>query len=307
MKRYLKAIATHARSDSSTGRALESSIYWTKVGLSFLISDWHYSRMYFRYHMGRFPDLDNPTTFNEKLQWLRLNYRPKQLIQLVDKFAVREFVQERVGESVLIPVYDVYNSIEEISLDRLPDSFVLKPTHGSGWISICRDKANYDWARHRARLKRWMKRNYYYHHREWAYRFVPRRIICEKLLLDESGEVPNDFKFFCFNGEPEFVQVDVDRFHNHSRDIYDLNWNRLNVSYRYPQSSASVPVPPMLGEMVKIARKLAAGFPFCRVDLYTVSDDIFFGELTFLPENGIGKFSPLEYDCVLGEKLRLPR
>lgn len=263
-------------------------------------------RAYYRLHTGCRLNLGNPVTFNEKLQWLKLRYRPPELVRLVDKYQVRSYVAERVGSEILIPTVGVFDSVDDIDIGKLPDAFVLKPTHGSGWVIPCKDKNSLQWADVRARLNTWMRRNYYYHAREWAYRYVRPRILCEHLLSDERGEVPADYKIFCFGGEPKFIQVDLGRFSDHRRNYYDPSWTPIGVEVLYPRSETEVPRPAALDEMLRLASKLEEPFPFCRVDLYSVGSRIYFGELTFIPDNGVAPIRPQEFDREWGELITLP-
>jgi hypothetical protein len=306
IRKAASAFAKSARKDGLVGELSSSALYATKKGAAFVIPDRLFVRLYHRLHIGRWPQVDSPVTFNEKLQWLKLNYRTSELPTLVDKWEVRSFVESRVGPDVLIPVHGVFESVDDIDFEALPQRFVLKPSHGSGWVIICRDKAQLDLDLSRRKLRRWMRRNYYYHAREWAYRTVKPRIVCEELLLDENGAIPRDFKLFCFGGEPRFIQVDSNRFSGHQRDFYDPDWNLMPMEMLYPSSGEELPRPGSLPEMLRAAASLSQGFPFCRVDFYAVRARIYFGELTFFPENGVGEFRPANYDTVFGDLLTLP-
>lgn len=307
IKKAASSLATSARKDGLLGRVSGRALYGAKKGASYVVSDRAFVSIYHRLHIGRWPQIDAPQTFNEKLQWLKLNYRPDELPQLVDKWGVRSFVESQLGNDVLIPVHGLFDSVDSIDFTKLPDRFVLKPSHGSGWVVICRDKSELDEQQTRRKLNRWMNRNYYYHAREWAYRTVKPRIVCEELLLDDSGAIPMDYKLFCFSGEPRFIQVDSDRFSGHMRDFYDTDWKLLPMEVLYPSSGKELARPKPLGEMLRAAAVLASGFPFCRVDFYAVGDRLYFGELTFFPENGVGEFRPGKYDREFGDLLKLPR
>lgn len=306
MQRVINRMARVTKGEGLLPRLADALAYHSKRALAKVMSDQAFIKLYYRLRMGRRLNLSNPRTYNEKLQWLKLNYRRPEMVQVVDKFAVREYVASTVGPEILIPVHGVYDSPDEIEPDSLPDAFVLKPTHGSGWVMICRDKSQFDWDHAKARLKSWQKRNYYYHAREWAYKHVPPRIVCEELLQDQDGNVPPDYKVFCFGGTPRFIHVDNDRFGDHRRDFFDIDWNRLDVEMRYPVSDGAIERPRRLPEMLRYAAALSKPFPFCRVDFYSVGDRIYFGEITFFPGNGIQIIRPSEFDIAWGEMLELP-
>jgi len=255
--------------------------------------------------IGRTPDLSRPETFNEKLLWLRLHWRDPDAIRCSDKLAVRAFVEERWGPSVLNQVLAVYHRAEEICPEALPRAFALKVTHASGANVICRDRATLDWPRARKRLQKALARDYYWENREATYRHLPRRILCER-YLGNPRETPPDYKFYCFNGEPRVVHVDVDRFTDHRRAFFDLEWSPLDFTLRYPPPRQPVARPSLLEEMKACAARLSRGFPFVRVDLYQVEDRVVFGELTFCPGAGLSLFTPFSADLALGRLLRLP-
>lgn len=306
IKQCTSLLARTARQDGAVARVADRVVYGIKRASTAFLSDGAFLRLYYRLHLGRWPDLDDPVTFNEKIQWLKLNYRPSNLPALADKWTVREYVSSRVGSHILIPTYGVYDATEDVDVATLPNSFVLKPTHGSGWVIVCRDKSTFDWDVARAKLERWLGRNYYYHAREWLYSTIPPRIISEQLLLDERGEIPKDYKIFCFDGEPTMIQVDSNRYGAHTRDFYSPSWTRLAVSAVYPNSDVGEERPALLAEMLDAARVLSEEFPFCRVDFYAVDQRIYFGELTFYPANGIAVWNPETYDQTLGALLELP-
>lgn len=261
---------------------------------------------YMRRHW-RLLNLKNPATFNEKIQWMKLHYRPELLRTIVDKYLVRNYVRERVGEKILVELVGVYESLDEIQWKNLPDRFVLKLTHGSGWNILCKEKSTLDMQRIYHRLRKWLGTDFYKYQREWAYKGLHPRIICERFLSDSKGEPPPDYKFFCFGGEPRVVQVDLDRTTNHTRNLYDLNWNRLPFSLKYPNcDTKEADFPKNFKEMVLICRELSRGLPFARVDLYTLDNAIYFGEITIYPGGGLEIFHPLKYNKILGDYLHFP-
>jgi hypothetical protein len=201
----------------------------------------------------------------------------------------------------------VYESPEQIPYDTLPDRFVLKVTHGSGWTILCRDKSEFDRNFAAERLSRWLQTNFFDVGREWAYREIKPRIVCEQFISDDGTNPPLDYKIFCFHGEPKYIQVDYHRFTAHTRNIYDLDWRQLPCRFEYPNEKRLHEPPKVLPELIAMARRLSSEFPFVRVDLYVVGSRIFFGELTFYPEKGVGRFRPREYDYVFGSHIDLSK
>jgi len=271
-----------------------------------LIKDEKYIAWKYKQRTGRRLNLKNPQRFTEKLQWLKLNWRNDLLTQCADKYAARQFVLNRVGPDLLNQLYGVYDRAEEINIAQLPDAFVLKVNHGCKQNIICPDKKKLDWEYTRRLLSKWLQGNNFYHSREWAYKNIVPKITCEKYLT-ENNQVPTDYKFFCFNGIPRFVQTDSDRFCGHKKYLYDMNWKIANFSLNGSRTQSESDNPPRrFSDLQKYAAKLAAGFPFVRVDLYCVADQIYFGEMTFYPTSGFGLFTPDETDFVFGSLLELP-
>lgn len=271
---------------------------------SMLLPDKTFIKLQYKSKTGIALNLNDPKTFNEKIQWLKINYRNPLYPICADKFAVRNFVKERIGSNVLNDLYCVYKSTKEIDYNELPKSFVLKVTHGSGQNIIVQDKSTIDETQINKKLDIFMKFNHYYSGREWAYKNIPPRIVCEK-YLDDNGKPPKDYKIFCFGGEPKIIQVDTDRFDEHKRSFYDIDWNKLNVVYKY-KDAGTIDKPHTLNTMLEYAGKLSSEFPFVRVDFYEISDRVIFGEMTFYPENATVLFSPDEYNVMLGTYLKLP-
>lgn len=252
-------------------------------------------------------NLENPRTFSEKLQWLKLHDRHSEYTQMVDKATAKDYVASIVGDKYIIPTYGIWNSVDEIEWDKLPNKFVVKATSDSGGVIICKDKSNLNIQAAVAKLKKQGSRSYYYQNREYPYRDVPHRYIAEAYMEDESGYELKDYKFFCFNGEPKFVQIDFDRYSNHRRNVYDINWNLLDLQIKFPKGHDRVfPKPENYDEMVEISRKLSKGIPHVRIDLYNANGKIYFGEITFFHESGMAVFTPLEWDYKFGEFLKLP-
>jgi hypothetical protein len=251
---------------------------------------------------GKYPNLNNPKTFNEKMQWMKLNDRKAIYTTIADKYVVRKYVADKIGEEYLIPLLDVQSEAKNISFKKLPESFVVKPNPASSYLRIVRTKSEENEQEIIEECKLWLKDNYYYYGKEWQYKNIEPKIIFEELLLDENREIPLDYKFHCFSGVVEFIQVDIGRFKNHKRNFYDKDWNLLPVRLIFDNGKVNEK-PDELTKMIFLARILAKEFNYIRVDFYYVQNRILFGELTLEPESGFGKWYPAIYDDVLGEKL----
>ena len=272
------------------------------------ISDKRFLKILYKNRIGKKLDLKNPNTFNEKLQWLKIYDRNPDYTKMVDKYEVKKYISNLIGEEYIIPTLGVYNNFDEIDFDKLPNEFVMKCTHDSGGNIICRDKTKLDFKVVREKIEKCLKRNYYNVGREWPHKNVKPRIIIEKYMEDESKEQLKDYKIFNFNGEPELIQVDFDRFKGHKRNIYTTNWKWLNMNLVYEiNKDVEIKRPHKLGKLLELARVLSKNIPFLRTDFYVINDKIYFGEITFYPESGFGKFIPKEYDKVLGDMLELPK
>jgi len=229
---------------------------------------------------------------------------------MVDKYEVRKYIKEIIGEEYLIPLLGVYDSFEEIDFDNLPDEFVLKPNHTSGDIFICKNKSKIDYKKLRKEVNRWLKREYYWLHREWPYKNVKPRIICEELIKTENGGFPYDYKFHCFNGEPDNVMVCIERESGNPKFyFFDNEWNllRYNLAGINAPQGFTLPKPKKMDEMFMLAKKLSSGFPFIRVDFFCENEKIYFGELTFFPASGFDVNLLKETDILFGEKLELDK
>lgn len=269
-----------------------------------------YLRMLFSLRHGRSLNLNNPITFNEKLQWLKLNNRHSEYTKMVDKYAAKEYVAGIIGEEHIIPTLAVYDSEEEIDWDKLPDKFVLKTTHDSGGIVICRDKNSLDKTQAIKKLRYALLHDNYSKTREWPYKNVLRRIIAEKYIepSSDSKDLP-DYKFFCFDGEVKALFVATDR-QNPNEDVkfdfFDSNYNPLPFRQGHDHAKVLPQKPKCFEEMKKIAEKLSSGIPHVRVDLYESDDTVLFGELTFFHFGGFKPFEPEEWDTIFGDMLKLP-
>ena len=265
--------------------------------------EWQYRSVY-----GHFPNLVEPRTFDEKIQWYKLYYRKPAMTGLVDKYNVRQYVTQKNLGHILNELYGVYDRAEEINFETLSDAFVLKATHGSAMNIICKNKREPDLERCRKILKGWLGQNYYDVGREWVYKDIKPRIICEKYLENEEHHDLIDYKFYCYGGKPEAVFVCCNRFGptGVKYDGYDMQWNKIPVYKGRPAAGLNLARPGNFDEMIDVATRLSEGFPFIRVDLYSVNNRIYFGELTFYPDNGLVPFSPDKYNYFFGDLFVLP-
>ena len=278
------------------------SKYWAMICRH--MPDEMYLQWQFHHIYGLWLDLKHPKTYADKLAWMKLHDKDPRLSKLVDKYEVREFVKEAIGEEYLIPCLGVYNSTDEIPWDTLPEKYVLKCTHDSASVILHCSNESFDKDAAIKSLNQHLSRDLYWYSREYAYKGVPPRIICEA-FLDDNGNPPSDYKFLCFGGEPKYVIVDMDRFSNHHRDCYDMNWEKQDLGTDHDQSDTVQPKPENFEEMVRLAKQLSTGFKHVRVDLYNVSGKNYFGEMTFFPWGGPIWFKPDEWNDKLGEMIKL--
>lgn len=279
-----------------------------KYALRFL-PDEIYMKLYFRLRLKRQLDLDNPKSFNEKLQWLKLNDRNPKYTNIVDKYRVREYIKNTIGEEYLIPLLGVWDNFEEIKFDELPEKFVLKCNHDSGGLSICTDKSKFDIEKARKKIEKSLKCQFYYIGREWQYKNIKRKIICEEFIGDENNIPPIDYKISCFNGKPDNIMVCCERETGNPKFyFFDTNWNQLNYSKANSKSDKEfiIKKPSNLDEMLNIAEKLSSPYFYSRIDLYNKDNKIYFGEITLSPNSGFDNDYSYETDLLLGKKLKLP-
>lgn len=277
-------------------------IYKTKIPYKQELQSWYQNIM------GEYLNIDNPRTFNEKIQWLKLYDSTPIKTRLADKYLVRDWVKEKIGEQYLIPLLGVYDKFEEIDFDKLPNQFVIKCNHGSGWNIIVKDKVKLDLLEVKEKLDKWMSTNFAF---RWGYELhyknMQPKIIIEKYMEDESGEL-RDYKYTCFNGKPEFIWIDSERYTNHKRNLYDLNWKQLpyKVNSKY-QTFPSPQKPKCLDEMTHLAQILSKDFPYVRVDFYIINNHVYFGEMTFTSSSGTEDIYPRSFDIYLARKIKLPK
>lgn len=256
---------------------------------------------------GRLPNLSSPTLFSEKMQWIKLNHYDELMSICADKYEVRNWLDTKGYSKILNHLLAVYSSVEEINLEELPDSFVLKASHGSGWNLVVTDKNRVNWFLWKKILATWLKGSIFWAGREWVYKDLTPRIICEEYLEDKSGALV-DYKFHCFHGTPKFVQANLGRNKStHVQNFYDTEWNLQEFGKDIdPAPNIKVAPPSQLHQMIEISKQLSQPFLYSRVDFYEVDGNIIFGEITFFPAGGYPDFTPAEYDLIWGELLHLP-
>ena len=261
----------------------------------------------FFFAMKYFPNLKKPLTYNEKLQWLKINDIHDEYTSLVDKYEVKKYIKRLIGDEYIIPTLGVWDKFEDIDFNKLPNQFVLKTTHDSGGIIVCKDKSKLDLDYARNKINRSLRHNYYLEHREYPYKNVKPRIIAEQYMVDESGTELKDYKFFCFNGNVKFLFVATDRPYDTRFDFFDTSFKHLPFKQGHPWATKKISRPTRFEEMLDIATTLSKGFPHVRVDLYNINGKIYFGELTFFHFSGNVPFEPKEWDYKIGEWLELPK
>lgn len=277
-------------------------------GLFNWLPDRPYLKMVYRGQLGEKLDLETPKKFTEKLQWLKLYSRDPAYHAIVDKYEVKKHVANIIGEQYIIPTLGVWDDPEMISFENLPEQFVLKCTHDSGSVVICKDKPSFDPGQAKEELKKALKRSTYWFGREWPYKGLKPRIIAEPYLEDsECGEL-RDYKFFCFDGVVKCYKVDFDRFISHHANYYDREGTLVEIGEQVcpPDHSRDIKMPSNIGLMMELAEKLTQGYPFLRADFYNVNGNIYFGELTFFPDSGMGVFTYDDNDTLLGSWITLP-
>jgi hypothetical protein len=272
------------------------------------MSDKNYLKMVYRIKMAKKLNLDNPQTYNEKLQWIKLYDRQPEYTRMVDKYEAKKYVAEIIGEEYIIPTIGVWNNANEIDFMKLPNQFVLKTTHDSGGIFICKDKSKFNFASAKKKLNDCLKHNFFWAMREWPYKNVKPRIIAEKYMEDETGEL-RDFKFFCFNGKVKAMFLATDRSNPKEEtkfDFFDEDFNHLPFTNGHPNSMKSFEKPDSFEEMKILASKLSEGIPHVRVDFYNINGQIYFGEITFFHWSGLTPFVPEDWDYTFGNWIKLP-
>lgn len=275
------------------------------INLLRFIPDEPYIKMVYYVKTGKKLNLDNPKGFNEKLNWLKIHDIHPEYTELVDKYAVRSVVKSELGDDHIFPLLGIWPDFSSIDFNNLPKQFVLKCTHDSGSIRVIRDKGDIDYYQLKKFFDNRLKLNPYYLSREYPYKNVKPKIIAEELMLDTNGNLPTDYKFFCFDGQPKLVLVAKDREKEATISFYDMDFNPLNLYHTHKRGNACDEKPVMFNEMKKIAKKLSQGMKFVRLDFYELNDNVYFGEYTFFPGGGFYLFYPEEWEQRLGDLIIL--
>lgn len=265
-----------------------------------------FMRIAFKSEMGYSLNLKKPRTYSEKIQWSKLYDRKKIYNTFVDKYAVRQYVAETIGDEYLIPLIGLYDSVEEIEWDILPDQFVLKCTHGSKSNIICTDKSNLDIMDATAKLDGWLNRNWFWFGREWAYKDVQPRIICEKYIPGKNAMTPDDFKVKCFNGKAAIIDIHHDRFGDHTMNTYDCDWNELSYNANIKMLDTPFPKPACFDDMIEKSSLLAKDTYVSRIDWYYIDSKLYFGEITLYEASGYVKKGRYDIDLLYGRMIHLP-
>lgn len=267
-------------------------------------------RLQYRALVGRWPNLKNPKRFSEKIEWYKLNYRVPLMTQCVDKYREKFYLDDKGFEEYVPKTLQVCDKIEEVDFDKLPDAFIIKCNNGYGNNVIIRDKSKMNKQEVYKTFNSWHSTSPVVFGREWAFLDVKQKILVEELLVSEDGTQKgdlNDYKIMCFNGEPRIIWADIDRYTNHCRNFYDLQWRQIPVESDCPNTSYNVKEPYGLSKMLEIASIIAKDFPFVRVDFYSVNNKVYIGELTFYPWSGCVNYKPDSFDFELGEMFQLPK
>jgi hypothetical protein len=272
-------------------------------------SDKVFLKLKYYTYFHRWLDFDNPKTFNEKIQWLKVYNRCSDYVNMVDKSKAKQYAAKIIGEKYMIPTLGVFETVDEIDFDKLPKQFVLKCTHDSGGIVVCKDKTTLDIAGAKKKLKAGLRTNFFWKTREWPYKQVKPRIIAEQYMEDKDTNELRDYKFFCFNGEPKIMFVATERQKEGTEtkfDFFDTDYNHLDIINGHPMADVPPQKPKNFDLMLSLAMKLSQGIPHVRIDFYEVNGKVFFGEFTFSHWSGNMPFEPEEWDYQLGEWLSLP-
>lgn len=279
--------------------------------LNFLFPDKIYLKIMFWAEMGYSLNLNDPQTYSEKLQWIKLYDHNPLYTQLVDKIAVKDYVKEKVGDTVIIPMLKVWDSPSDIDLSLLPEQFVLKTNNGGGsnGVIVCKDKSTFNLNEAKQKLNKSLNDSIYRTHREWPYKDVKPKVFAEKFMQDESGYELKDYKFLCFDGKVKALFVATDRYlgeHNVKFDYYDRDFNHLDLRQSHENAKHPMTTPPKnFEDMITVAEKLSEGLKHVRVDLYNINGSVYFGEMTFFHYSGLVPFRPNKWDGIWGQWLKL--
>lgn len=271
-----------------------------------LMSDRFRLEMYYLFEKRRHLNLDHPVTFNEKLQWLKIYDRNPLYTRLVDKYLVKDWVKNKIGEDYVVPTLAKYDSPSQIELDKLPNQFVLKCNHDSGSVIVCLDKTTFDLESAKEKLSKSLMKSPYDFDMEWAYRDVPRCVLAEQYLKEDNSDVLMDYKFFCFDGEPKIMYMSRDHASEVTTDFFDMEFNRLPIRMQAPPSIVCPTKPEQFEKLKELSACLSQGIPQVRVDFYVVKGRIFFGEMTFYHCGGMVDVQPYEWNVKMGDMINLP-
>lgn len=272
-----------------------------------VLSDKKYLKLLFRLRFNKHLNLKSPTTFNEKLQWLKLYNRKPEYSVMADKYRMRQYVSERLGDNYTVPLIDVWDDPDDIDFDELPNRFVLKCNHNSGLgMCICKDKSKLDIEKVKAELRKGLKQNYYLSGREWPYKNIQRKIIAEQFIEDDAGESLTDYKFFCFNGVPKIMYISKDNAKSPETDFFDMDFNHLELRTKDPNAPIPPSKPEQFENMKRMAEILAIDTAHLRVDFYVVNNHIYVGELTFFHNSGFSNIQPEKWATIMGSWIELP-
>lgn len=271
--------------------------------LTFYISDKYFIIAAFFIKFKRIPNLKHPKTYNEKIQWLKLNDKKSIYSKLADKSMAKKIVGDIIGENHIIKTLGIWDSYDAINFDTLPDQFVLKTTHDSGTVLLCKDKKSFDFIKAKKRLNKSLKSNFYWVWREWPYKNIKPRIIAEELISDSNSSDLKDYKFFCFNGIPKVMYIASNRSTNTTFDFYDMDFNHLPIINGYDNSKENLIKPKNFETMISLAKEISRDFTHVRVDFYNANDNVFFGEITFYHWSGMVPFEPKKWDRIFGDLL----
>ena len=273
----------------------------------YIKNDKIYVKLHYFFCMHKRLNLNNPQTFNEKLSWLKINDIHPEYSKLVDKYEVKKYVADKIGEKYIIPTLGIYQQFEDIDFKELPNRFVIKCTHDSQSTIIVKDKNTFDVNKAHQKLNKALKRNWYWPTREYPYKNVEPRIIVEKYMEEESSNSLKDYKFFCFNGVPKMMFIATGRPINTCFDFYDMDFNHIDLRQGHPNANQTIEKPKGWEKMKELASILSQNFPQVRVDFYDINNNIYFGELTFFHFGGDTNFDPAEWDKIMGDWIVLPK
>lgn len=295
-------------------KIFKNPMYYIIIGFGKILPDrLKYDELYlkilYKNRLRKKLNLESPKTYNEKIQWLKLYNRKKEYISMVDKYQVKEYVANKLGKEYIIPTIGVWDNFDDINFEDLPNQFVLKCTHDSGGIVICKDKNKLNIKSIRKKINHSLKRRYYKNTREWPYKGVKPRIIAEPYMVDENEKELKDYKFFTFNGKVKAMFIATDRNAETETcfDFFDENFNHLPFENGHPNAKKKICKPKNFEYMIKLAEELSKDLIHARIDFYNINGKIYFGEITFFHWSGLKKFVPEEWDYKFGEWINLPK